>query len=143
MPARSCGRRVDGRFSGISRTLLDPDGAVGEQRRWHLAQGRRGGDERDARNVSGLMAALEREGLVKSSVDGKDRRKQIARLSPVIAVKRAFRLLCTVLVFIRPTLCRLEQFDWVAVGVFELNLLPAGAYFHLVPKMRTCFLQLV
>jgi len=31
--------------------------------------------------VSGLMAALERDGLVKSSIDGKDRRKQIARLT--------------------------------------------------------------
>lgn len=31
--------------------------------------------------VSGLMAALERDGLVKSSVDGQDRRKQIARLT--------------------------------------------------------------
>jgi DNA-binding MarR family transcriptional regulator len=31
--------------------------------------------------VSGLMAALERDGLVKSRVDGKDRRKLIARLT--------------------------------------------------------------
>jgi DNA-binding MarR family transcriptional regulator len=31
--------------------------------------------------VSGLMAALERDGLVKSSVDGDDRRKLIARLT--------------------------------------------------------------
>ena len=31
--------------------------------------------------VSGLMAALERDGLVKSTVDGQDRRKQIARLT--------------------------------------------------------------
>jgi len=31
--------------------------------------------------VSGLMAALEREGFVKSTVDGEDRRKQIARLT--------------------------------------------------------------
>jgi DNA-binding MarR family transcriptional regulator len=31
--------------------------------------------------VSGLMAALEREGLVKSQVDGEDRRKLIARLT--------------------------------------------------------------
>ena len=32
--------------------------------------------------VSGLMAALERDGLVKSQVDGEDRRKLIARLTP-------------------------------------------------------------
>ena len=32
--------------------------------------------------VSGLMAALEREGFVKSSVDPNDRRKLIARLTP-------------------------------------------------------------
>jgi DNA-binding MarR family transcriptional regulator len=32
--------------------------------------------------VSGLMAALEREGFVKSSVDQADRRKLIARLTP-------------------------------------------------------------
>ncbi len=31
--------------------------------------------------VSGLMAALERDGLVKSQVDGEDRRKLIARLT--------------------------------------------------------------
>lgn len=31
--------------------------------------------------VSGLMAALEREGLVKSQVDGEDRRKLVARLT--------------------------------------------------------------
>jgi DNA-binding MarR family transcriptional regulator len=31
--------------------------------------------------VSGLMAVLERDGLVKSSTDGRDRRKQIARLT--------------------------------------------------------------
>ncbi len=32
--------------------------------------------------VSGLMAALERDGLVKSCVNGQDRRKLVARLTP-------------------------------------------------------------
>ena len=42
--------------------------------------------------VSGLMAALEREGLVKSSVDTGDRRKLIARLTAKgqIVVEEAF-----------------------------------------------------
>ncbi len=42
--------------------------------------------------VSGLMAALEREGLVKSSVDAGDRRKLIARLTAKgeIVVEEAF-----------------------------------------------------
>ncbi len=42
--------------------------------------------------VSGLMAALEREGFVKSTVDRDDRRKLIARLTPrgEAVIKKAF-----------------------------------------------------
>ena len=35
---------------GIARTFQDPDGAVGDQREWHLAQGHRACDGCDARN---------------------------------------------------------------------------------------------
>jgi DNA-binding MarR family transcriptional regulator len=44
--------------------------------------------------VSGLMAALEREGFVKSTVDRDDRRKQIARLTPrgEAIIKKAFEV---------------------------------------------------
>jgi len=44
--------------------------------------------------VSGLMAALERDGLVKSQVDGEDRRKLIARLTAKgeVIIKRQHEL---------------------------------------------------
>jgi DNA-binding MarR family transcriptional regulator len=44
--------------------------------------------------VSGLMAALEREGFVKSTVDRDDRRKLIARLTPrgEAVIKKAFEV---------------------------------------------------
>jgi DNA-binding MarR family transcriptional regulator len=44
--------------------------------------------------VSGLMAALEREGLVKSYADRDDRRKLIARLTPKgdVVIRKAFEV---------------------------------------------------
>ena len=44
--------------------------------------------------VSGLMAALEREGLVKSHADRQDRRKLIARLTPKgeAVIRKAFEV---------------------------------------------------
>jgi len=44
--------------------------------------------------VSGLMAALEREGFVKSAVDRDDRRKQVARLTAKgeAVIKKAFEV---------------------------------------------------
>jgi DNA-binding MarR family transcriptional regulator len=44
--------------------------------------------------VSGLMAALEREGFVRSTIDRDDRRKLIARLTPrgEAVIKKAFEV---------------------------------------------------
>lgn len=72
-------QRMDGGYGGISRPLSDQDGDVGDHREWDPAQGHRRGDGRNARNR--LLAALEREGFVKSYVDRDDRRKLIARLT--------------------------------------------------------------
>ena len=36
---------------------------------------------------------------------------------------------------------RLEQLDRIAVGIFQLDLFAAGAYFHLIAKMKPGVLQ--
>src|SRR5690242_13394239 len=36
---------------------------------------------------------------------------------------------------------RLEQFDWIPVGVLDLDLATTGAAFHLVTKLKSCLLQ--
>src|SRR3977135_4027403 len=40
-----------------------------------------------------------------------------------------------------PLARRFEQFDRVAVGVFDLDLLAAGPCLHVVPEMEAGFLQ--
>ena len=36
---------------------------------------------------------------------------------------------------------RFEQFDGVAIGVFQLNLLAGGTDFHVIPKMESVSLE--
>ena len=38
-------------------------------------------------------------------------------------------------------LSRLEQFDRIAVRIFQLDLFSAWTYFHLIAKMEPCLLQ--
>ena len=38
-------------------------------------------------------------------------------------------------------LSRLEQLDGIAIGVFDLDLLPARADLHLIPERQSCFLE--
>ena len=39
------------------------------------------------------------------------------------------------------TTLRLEQFNGIAIGIFDLDLLPAGTRFHFVPEAKAGVLQ--